>query len=191
MMNEVDRLKKSGKWMVRFSRAGIGHGNYVHAPIGEWAECPRWTDEKTCDGGGFFGQTMGACGFSHDAPDIEIAEYKGEPKKIGGDKAAVRSMRIIARGQYAMDILAELCDGKWPGSINVSEGINCALTSIGGDAYIHEGVSVPALTSIGGGADIRDGVSLPALTSIGGYAYIHEGVSVPNLQTVKGKKYHA
>lgn len=149
-MNDVQRLKKSGNWMVRFSRNGIGYAEYMHAPIGQWAECPGWTNSAKCDGGGFFGQTMQYCGYRHDALDIEIAEHGGGIKVIRGNKVAVRRMCILARGQDAMDMLAELCGGEWRGSMNIKNGIRCALTSIGGRAYIREGASVPNLKTVNG-----------------------------------------
>jgi hypothetical protein len=182
----IDELKKSGRWMVRFSYNGVGYDGHKHAPIGEWAECPRWTTAATCRGGGFFGQSLDAHGHPHSASDIEIAEHDGTVKIVGGDKIAVRRMRILARGQQAMDMLVELCDGVWPGAITVKKDITCALTSIGGNAYIYDGAPCPALTSIGGDAYILPGAQCPALTSIGGGAYIRPGAQCPALTSIGG-----
>jgi hypothetical protein len=185
----MNPLKKSCKWLVRYSNNGIGYDGHKHAPIGEWAECPRWTENATCNGGGFFGQTLAHHGHHHSAPDIEIAEHDGALKVIEGNKVAVRRMRILARGQAAMDMLCDLCDGVWPGSLRVIDGIVCRLTAIGGNARIEADAQAPALTTIGGYADIRAGAQVPALTTIGGDAYILEGAQAPALTAIGGNAY--
>ena len=126
----------AGRWMLRFDDDGIGHGGFRWSPAGEWTECPKWTDEDTCEGGGLFGQGPGAHqhGFCKSGKRLVLAIYDGAPKIVDADKIAVRRAMIVATDEEAWSEIMRLCDSVWPGALNL-------------EGYAHP---LPGLTSIGG-----------------------------------------
>ena len=115
----LDQLKQSGLWMVRNSNDGIGYGGFEHAPIGEWNECPRWTDNASCDGGGFFGQGPGGYGFAKQGNRFEFAQTGPERKIIDSNKIAARRMRIVYTEADALVALRHVSPD-CPGSLDLS-----------------------------------------------------------------------
>ena len=175
---EVVAALASGRWMLRFDDDGIGHDGFRWSPVGEWTECPRWTESATCDGGGLFGQGPGEYqrGFTKTGNRLVLAIYDGTPKIVDQNKIAVKRAMIVATDEKAWSEIMRLCDGVWPGALDLRGYAHPlpGLTSIGGYAYL-EGYAHPlaGLTSIGGDAYL-EGYAHPlaGLTSIGGSTYL-------------------
>ena len=75
MTIDPDALTALGdNWMVRTDNDGEGYRGFRWAPVGEWTECPKWSDKTTddCESGGLFGQGGygGAGGFINEHIDL-------------------------------------------------------------------------------------------------------------------------
>jgi hypothetical protein len=80
------------------------------------------------------------------------------------------------------------------GDLHISSSVTLPkLTSVGGDLYIYNYVTLeaPELTSVGGDLHISSSVTLPKLTSVGGDLYIYNYVTLeaPELTSVGGDLY--
>lgn len=180
---KLDELRASGLWGLRTSDNGIGYFGYVHAPVGEWGECPRWTDEATCDGGGFFMQGPEALGFQHEGSRLELVETGPERKVVDSDKIAARRMRILYTNQDALDALVYLTGGLWAGSLCVPGDMTAsALAKVGGSLYVRQGATLnaQALAKVGGSLELYEGATLnaPALAEAGGSLYARDGATL-------------
>jgi hypothetical protein len=146
--------------MLRTDNDGVSYGGFVWPGPGVWVTCPRWTDERTCEGGGFFGQAPGDGyhGYAHRGTRFALCVYEGRTKSIDGNKIAVERACIVAV-ESALELMVTLSSGKWCGSLDLR-------------GYGHP---LPAgLTTVGGWLDLRGyGHPLPAgLTTVDGSLYL-------------------
>jgi len=172
-LKTLKRLKKSGLWMYRTSDHGVSHDGFRWKPVGEWTKAPDWSPQPVC-GGGLHGQGPG--GFGHCQPGARHELCETSPTRVvgGGDKIKTDKAMILCVDQEAWDAIIFLCDGHFPGSVNLA---GCAF-------------NLPGLKSIGGDADLRDcKAKLPELQSIGGYAWL--GGCEANLPGLKSIGWYA
>ena len=184
MTIDTDALTALGdNWMVRTDNDGAGYGGFRWAPVGEWTECPRWS-EKTradCESGGLFGQGPGGYGHAQPGTRFVFCETGPERMAVEGNKVKVRRARILYVGADAFDALSFVAGGSFPGALDLR---GCTLP---------EGLALPQ--TVGGSLDLSDctlpeGLALPQ--TVGGSLYLSdctlpEGLALP--QTVGGRIY--
>ena len=91
----INRLLKSGNWMIRLDIDGKSYEDFVWHPLDEWTEAPDWHTRPECNGG-LFGQSPKANGFCVFGNRILLCETKGEQIVVNNDKVKVHYARIVA-----------------------------------------------------------------------------------------------
>ena len=142
MTIDPDALAALGdNWMVRTDNDGEGYLGFRWAPVGEWTECPRWSDETTADfeSGGLFGQGPGGYGYAQAGARFVFCETGPERMAVEGNKVKVRRARILHVGADAFDALFFVTGGIFPGSLylrgcTLPEGLALPQT-VGGCIY--------------------------------------------------------
>ena len=179
-------------WMICTDNDGVSYGGFAWQPVGQWTECPIWSDKTKADcvSGGLFGQGPGGYGYAKEGARFKFCETGPERISVGGDKIKVRRAKILYTDQAAYDALVYICRGRFQGSLYI--GADCkldALTSVGGYLDIGADCKLDALTSVGGDLDIRADCKLDALTSVGGDLYIGADCKLDALTSVGGSLY--
>ena len=124
MTIDTDALAALGdNWMIRTDNDGGGYRGFRWAPVGEWTECPRWSDETTadCESGGLFGQGPGGYGYAQAGARFVFCETGPERMAVEGNKVKVRRARILYVGADAFDALFFVTGGIFPGSLNLRD----------------------------------------------------------------------
>ena len=184
MTIDTDALAALGdNWMIRTDNDGGGYRGFRWAPVGEWTECPRWSDETTadCESGGLFGQGPGGYGYAQAGARFVFCETGPERMAVEGNKVKVRRARILYVGADAFDALFFVTGGIFPGSLDLR---GCTLPkglalpqTVGdwldlSDCTLPEGLALPQ--TVGGWLNLRDctlpdGLALPQ--TVGGRIY--------------------
>ena len=140
---EIDRLLKSGNWMIRMDNDGKSHNGFKWKPIGEWTEAPDWNTKDVCQGG-LFGQSPKEAGYCKPGTRLVLCETKGEQIAVGGEKVKVQFARIIAVNNIPPAFFEKLVGG----SLDLR---GCDL----------KGITLPQ--SVGGSLDLSgcEGITLP------------------------------
>lgn len=142
MTIDTDALAALGdNWMVRTDNDGEGYRGFRWAPVGEWTECPKWS-EKTradCESGGLFGQGPGGYGHAQPGTRFVFCETGPERMAVEGNKVKVRRARILYVGADAIAALRHVCGDNFAGSLYLSyctlpEGLALPQT-VGGRIY--------------------------------------------------------
>jgi len=179
---EIDRLIKSGKWMIRTDNNGESYKGFTWKPLGQWTIAPDWDELPRC-GGGLHGQNDTAFGCATDGRRLVLCEIDQmvviDKDKVKTNKAKIVAINTEIPPQFLTKVSIDLrgCDLK---------GITLPQ-SIGGYLYLRDcdlkGITLPQ--SIGGyldlsGCDLK-GITLPQ--SIGGSLYLSgcdlKGITLP------------
>ena len=128
-------------WMIRMDVDGAGSGGFIWQPLGEWTECPIWSDSTgaDCMSGGLFGQGPGGVGDIKPGNRIVFCETGPERISFGG-KVKVRRARIIHVGADAIAALRHVTADNFRGGLDLSgctlpEGLTLPQT-VGGGLYL-------------------------------------------------------
>jgi|SRR3990172_1572954 len=100
--DEIENLKSSGKWMVRFSNDGVSHDGFKWNQIGEWTEAPDWNTKPVCSGG-LFGQNLNGSGYCKPGSRFEFCEID-LLVKVDGEKVKTNKARILAVNETAFEV---------------------------------------------------------------------------------------
>jgi len=168
----IDRLLKSGNWMLRFDNNGISYSGFKWKPKGQWTVAPDFRRKPTCDSGGLFGQSPKAAGFCKSSKRMVLCETSSPQIVVDGNKVKVQRAKIVEINENIPSVFIESIDGAFD-LRDYKHPLPSGLTSIGGDVYLrnYKHPLPSGLTSIGGYVDLCDYKHpLPSgLTSIDGY----------------------
>ena len=59
----INKVIKSGNWMIRTDKGGTSHDGFVSKPMGKKTICPDWENTPEC-GHGLHGQAREASGYN-------------------------------------------------------------------------------------------------------------------------------
>ena len=131
--NKIDKLLKSGNWMIRFDNKGLSYNGFKWKGLGQWTIAPDWNDKAEC-GNGLHGQSPKGHGYCQKGSRLVLCETDTQIC-IDGNKVKTRRAKILA----------------------INENIPIEFFQVGGyldlRGYTHP--LPPSLQSVGGSLDLR------------------------------------
>jgi len=170
---KINRLLKSGNWMIRFDNDGVSYNGFIWGALNKWTNAPDWNKKQKC-GNGLHGQSLKGAGHCQAGSRLVLCETR-EQIVIEGNKVKTPSAKIIAINEEIPAIFIEGLT-QVGGSLALrgyQHPLPEGLTQVGGYLDL-EGYQHPlpeGLTQVGGSLFLR-GYQHPlpeGLTQVGGY----------------------
>ena len=102
MQAEIDRIIKSGNWMVRTDDDGVAFEGFKWNEIGEWTTPTYFSERPTCNSGGLFGQTQSASGQNAGRCRAVFCETSDVRIVVDGNKIKTDRARIVLVNDLAL-----------------------------------------------------------------------------------------